>query len=105
MQDVNQFAGTGVVAEDSSVAVSKSGTTYLNFVLVMKGYKDAEIRVPVKAFGTVAQNLGDLSAGERLTLSGSLSMRTFTSRNDQQSSVLELVANAVIRAARTFDDF
>ncbi len=75
--DLNVFAFTGRLGRDAKQSVTKNGTDVTSFPVAISGFRDATIWVGVRAFGKLAEVCAGLSKGERVAVSGELSLREY----------------------------
>lgn len=88
----------GTVVKDADTRVSAKGTRSLS-VTLRDGDGDAATFVLCSIFGTAAEEIGAVQAGDALYVEGRLTLSTYTARDGQERTGLQMACHHASRPA------
>lgn len=109
--DLNHVTLTGVLEKAPFVRTADSGLPWLSFSVKVSESRSLgetfKLFVPVEAYGTVADQTQDLSAGDSMLVAGKLKWSTYTTKSGEKKSSLAVLARLVkvLQPPRCLYDF
>ena len=97
--DLNHITLTGVLERDPLTRFADHGTQQVHFTLRLSEVGPAgqafTLFVPVEAYSQVAEQAGDLSAGDLVLVAGKLKWTSYTAKDGSKKSTLAVLARQI----------
>ena len=94
--DINNVTIIGRLTRDPELKYTQNGSPVVNFSIAVNGFKEDVSFLNVQAWSKVAESVGKYcKKGHRVCVSGRLNQKTWTDKDNNQKSDVEIVANTV----------
>src|SRR5262245_39935464 len=101
--DLNHVTLTGILARDPMTRFADHGTQQASFTLWLTEASPAgqsfTLYMPCEAYSGVAEQAGELKAGESVLVAGKLKWASYTAKDGTKKSTLAVLARLVKRLA------
>ena len=97
--DLNHITLTGILERDPITKFADHGTQQVHFTLKLvepgPAGQEYKLFVPIEAYSQVAEEAGELNAGDAVMVAGKLKRTSWTDKNGQKRTNLAVLARLI----------